>query len=148
MANSFQISNISNKICNSLPEGGKCLVASTPGQVSLGSNCFALQEFFSIKCVCLFHFSLNFFSLTILFSQIPSRWKNNFDYNGKYIKEKIIIMSFWMQFFINKMLELTSKFQLNVKKLFCSLGKQGKRYFENSVCISPFIKMLSLISVC
>ena len=34
---------------------------------------------------------------------------------------------------INKMLELTVNFQVNVKKLFCSLRWQGKRYFENSM---------------
>lgn len=79
--------------------GEKCLVASTPGQVTLDSNSFTLQEiFYPIKRLCLFGFPLGFlffFSLTILFSQIPSKCKNNLDYKGK----KVIIIttaSFWI----------------------------------------------------
>lgn len=64
VASSFQISNISNKICNSLFEGGKMLSGKYSGQVSLDSNTFLFKIFFFLYSVsaCLV-FPWIFFSL-------------------------------------------------------------------------------------
>lgn len=43
------------------------------------------------------------------------------------------------------MLKLTTNFQVNVEKLFCSLRREGKGYFENPMSISPLAEVLSLI---